>query len=53
MLLGLCGQADLNQAVEKARRAAERAGVTLPKPAAEPEPAPEPEAYNPYVLPSD
>ncbi len=51
VLLGLCHQGDLNQAVEKARRAAERAGITLPK-------SPEVEAeaqtgtdYNPYVLP--
>ncbi len=51
VLLGLCNQGDLNQTVEKARRAAERAGITLPKP-----PELEPEAptgtdYNPYVLP--
>ncbi len=51
VLLGLCNQGDLNQAVEKARRAAERAGITLPKP-----PELESEAqtgtdYNPYVLP--
>ncbi len=52
VLLGLCSQSDLNQAVEKARRAAERAGITLPTPseiAAEPEPATE---HNPFVLPS-
>ncbi|MFQ5775437.1 MAG: DUF1013 domain-containing protein [Kiloniellaceae bacterium] len=41
VLLGLCSQADLNAAVEKARRAAERAGITLPSPP-EPEPGPEP-----------
>jgi hypothetical protein len=51
VLLGLCNQGDLNQAVEKARRAAERAGITLPKP---PELESEAETgtdYNPYVLP--
>ena len=51
VLLGLCNQGDLNQAVEKARRAAERAGITLPKP---PELESEPQTgtdYNPYVLP--
>jgi hypothetical protein len=50
VLLGLCSQTDLNQAVEKARRAAARSGITLPTPAehaAEREPA----AHNPYVLP--
>lgn len=35
VLLGLCSQVDLNSAVEKGRRAAEKAGITLPKPAAE------------------
>jgi hypothetical protein len=51
VLLGLCHQADLNQAVEKARRAAERAGITLPKPPeVEAESDSEPE-YNPFVLP--
>ncbi len=52
VLLGLCSQSDLNQAVEKARRAAERAGITLPTPSeigAEPEPAAE---HNPFVLPT-
>ncbi len=44
VLLGLCNQADLNQAVEKARKAAEKAGITLPKP-----PEPEPEA-NPFLI---
>ncbi len=38
VLLGLCGQVDLNAAVEKARKAAEKAGITLPKPDLEPEP---------------
>lgn len=32
VLLGLCGQGELNTAVEKARRAAERAGREIPKP---------------------
>ncbi len=35
VLLGLCNQTDLNAAVAKARKAAEKAGVTLPKPEAE------------------
>ncbi len=35
VLLGLCNQTDLNAAVEKARQAAEKAGITLPKPAEE------------------
>ncbi|HEY5598587.1 MAG TPA: cell cycle transcriptional regulator TrcR [Kiloniellales bacterium] len=52
VLLGLCSQGDLNQAVEKARRAAARAGITLPsQSAAEPEREPAAE-HNPYVLPS-
>ncbi len=51
VLLGLCNQGDLNQAVEKARRAAERAGITLPKPQeVEAEPVTGSD-YNPYVLP--
>jgi hypothetical protein len=51
VLLGLCNQADLNQAVEKARRAAERAGITLPKaPEIEAEADPKTD-YNPFVLP--
>ena len=51
VLLGLCNQSDLNQMVEKARRAAERAGITLPKtPEIEAETNPE-TTYNPYVLP--
>ena len=32
VLLGLCSQGELNTAVEKARRAAERAGREIPKP---------------------
>lgn len=52
VLLGLCSQIDLNQAVEKGRRAAERAGITLPAPSEiAPEPMPESE-HNPFVLPS-
>jgi uncharacterized protein len=39
VLLGLCSQTDLNKAVERARRAAERAGVTHPAPAQPAEPA--------------
>ena len=50
VLLGLCSQTDLNQAVEKARRVAARAGITLPNPA-ESEVEREPAAANPYVLP--
>ncbi len=51
VLLGLCSQGDLNQAVEKARRAAERAGITLPKPPELESEAPTGTDYNPYVLP--
>ncbi len=51
VLLGLCNQGDLNQAVEKARRAAERAGITLPKPPELESEAPAGTDYNPYVLP--
>jgi len=52
VLLGLCSQIDLNQAVEKGRRAAERAGITLPTPTdIAPEPLPTTE-HNPFVLPS-
>src|SRR5262249_22783733 len=36
VLLGLCTQTDLNRAVEKARRAAEKSGTAQPQPAAEP-----------------
>jgi hypothetical protein len=39
VLLGLCSQIDLNAAVDKARKAAEKAGITLPKPEIEPEAA--------------
>ncbi|MGF1629811.1 MAG: DUF1013 domain-containing protein [Kiloniellaceae bacterium] len=53
VLLGLCSQIDLNAAVEKARRAAEKAGITLPKPEIEHEeplaPAREPSG-NPFSL---
>ena len=38
VLLGLCNQTDLNAAVTKARKAAEKAGITLPQPQPEPEP---------------
>jgi hypothetical protein len=51
VLLGLCSQIDLNAAVEKARRAAEKAGITLPKPEVEHEPAPAREpSDNPFSL---
>ncbi len=53
VLLGLCSQVDLNAAVEKARRAAERAGITLPQPEIEPEQAAAPErepSDNPFSL---
>jgi hypothetical protein len=36
VLLGLCGQGELNLTVEKARKVAERAGHTFPKPELEP-----------------
>jgi len=53
VLLGLCSQGDLNVAVDKARKAAEKAGITLPKPEIAPEtPAPlarEP-SDNPFSL---
>jgi uncharacterized protein len=52
VLLGLCSQVDLNQAVEKARKAAARAGITLPTPHSEAEPD-SAAAHNPYVLPSE
>ena len=40
VLLGLCTQTDLNRAVDKARRAAEKAGVVQPQPQQQPaEPA--------------
>ena len=51
VLLGLCNQGDLNQTVEKARRVAERAGITLPKPPELESEAPAGTDYNPYVLP--
>ena len=38
VLLGLCSQTDLNRAVEKARRHAERTGAPQPAPAPAPEP---------------
>jgi uncharacterized protein len=53
VLLGLCSQSDLNAAVEKARRAAEKAGITLPQPDATPEPEPQRErepSDNPFSL---
>ena len=50
VLLGLCGQADLNIVVERARKAAEKAGITLPKPP-EQDPEPEPEApADPFAM---
>ena len=52
VLLGLCNQGDLNAAVVKARRTAERAGVAIPEPV-EIEPTPEPESEadkDPYGL---
>jgi hypothetical protein len=52
VLLGLCSQGDLNQAVEKARKAAARAGITLPTPSHEADPGTA-AAHNPYVLPSE
>lgn len=52
VLLGLCSQVDLNQAVEKARKAAARAGITLPTPPSEIELEPS-ASHNPYVLPSE
>jgi hypothetical protein len=51
VLLGLCSQIDLNAAVDKARRAAEKAGITLPKPEVEHEQAPAREpSDNPFSL---
>ena len=52
VLLGLCSQVDLNQAVEKGRKAAARAGITLPTPPSEIELEPA-ASHNPYVLPSE
>jgi hypothetical protein len=37
VLLGLCNQTDLNAAVERARKAAEKAGIKIPEPQIEPE----------------
>jgi len=50
VLLGLCSQGDLNAAIVKGRRAAERAGITLPAPpeidaAPEPQPTTEKDPY--------
>lgn len=53
VLLGLCSQVDLNAAVEKARKAAEKAGITLPKPDVEaeaPAPAEQPRSDDPFAL---
>lgn len=52
VLLGLCNQGDLNAAVVKARRQAERAGVAIPAPAeAEDKPEPDSEVErDPYNL---
>ena len=52
VLLGLCNQGDLNAAVVKARRTAERAGVAIPEPMEiEQAPEPDPEAdKDPYGL---
>ena len=51
VLLGLCSQSDLNAAVEKARRAAEKAGVTLPQPEHHEEEQPARESSsNPFSL---
>jgi hypothetical protein len=52
VLLGLCNQTDLNQAVAKARRAAERAGIKI-EPQVVEEDAPAPAADNPFVLPDN
>lgn len=38
VLLGLCNQTDLNAAVERARKAAEKAGIKIPEPQVEPVP---------------
>ena len=53
VLLGLCSQGDLNAAVEKARRAAEKAGITLPQPEHAPEEPAAPQrepSSNPFSL---
>jgi len=49
VLLGLCNQTDLNQAVARARRAAERAGVKIEPQVVEEDPPAEAET-NPFVL---
>lgn len=51
VLLGLCNQTDLNAAVERARKAAERAGIKLPEPQVEELPVAEenPMADNPLA----
>ena len=41
VLLGLCNQTDLNAAVERARKAAEKAGIKIPEPQVEEEPSPQ------------
>jgi hypothetical protein len=41
VLLGLCNQTDLNAAVERARKAAEKAGIKIPEPQVEEEPPPQ------------
>ncbi|MFQ5466528.1 MAG: DUF1013 domain-containing protein [Kiloniellaceae bacterium] len=54
VLLGLCNQTDLNAAIERARKAAERAGIAVPDPpqveleeaAPEPAPAPTPDPFS-------
>ncbi|HEY9549071.1 MAG TPA: cell cycle transcriptional regulator TrcR [Kiloniellaceae bacterium] len=53
VLLGLCSQSDLNATVEKARRAAEKAGITLPQPPQEQEEPAAPQrepSSNPFSL---
>lgn len=42
VLLGLCSQTELNAAILRARKAAERAGEPIPEPEPMPEPEPEP-----------
>ncbi len=50
VLLGLCSQSELNAAIEKARRAMEKAGKPAPKPIEFEEPAPD-FTGNPFRLP--